>query len=195
MTHLTPDQFVDAVEGRVERHPGAASHLAVCENCRAELSSLTEVLSTARAVDLPEPSPLFWEHFSRRVRAAVESESTPRRAGWFAGAWRPVVLLGAAGGALALVLVLRPSPVSAPILPSSQFADATVAVTPVADVESSDDVRLSVMAAMAKDLEAEEFQQAVRPSADAAGAALEDLTVEQREALVRLIKARMIGAE
>lgn len=192
MTHLTPDQFVDAVEGRVQSPSAAASHLAGCEACRTELASLTEVLTTARGVDVPEPSPLFWEHFSRRVRAAVETEPAPRRAGWLVEGWRPMAVLGVAVGVLVLAVVLRPTRVSAPtvsdtLAPALVTADSTPA-------ESNEDA-LNVLAVVAQDLRTDELQQIVHPSSDATGAAMDDLTQSQMAALERLIKSKTSGAE
>lgn len=45
-----------------------------------ELDDLTARVS--EALDVPEPSPLFWEHFPGRVRAAVQSAPAPRLSWW-----------------------------------------------------------------------------------------------------------------
>jgi hypothetical protein len=95
--------------------------------------------------------------------------------------------------AVALVVVLRPA-VTGPSAPIVTPIETSAEATPVVD-ESNADSRVSVAAAVAQDLEKDELQQALRPSADAAGAALEDLTADQRQALARLIKSQMIGAE
>ena len=69
MTHLTSDELIDAMEGR-----GEVPHLATCEHCRRELAELSSVLAEAKQLSVPEPSPLFWQHFSERVRTAIDSE-------------------------------------------------------------------------------------------------------------------------
>jgi hypothetical protein len=76
MSHLTADEMIDAVDGILEsmRH----AHLAACSTCRSEVERLAETLSTARSVAIPEPSPLFWDYFSRRVRAALAEETSVR---------------------------------------------------------------------------------------------------------------------
>ena len=49
----------------------------------AQRAALTSLLSRAKTVDVPEPSPLFWDHFSSRVRAAiVDRDRSP--------SWQPV---------------------------------------------------------------------------------------------------------
>jgi hypothetical protein len=61
-----------------------------------------ELIAALREVEVPEPSPLFWDHLSDRVREAVAAEPLPS-AGWASRvnfAWAAGV-----GGAIA-VLVL-----------------------------------------------------------------------------------------
>src|SRR5437762_12868319 len=40
-----------------------------------------DLLALLRDVDVPEPSPLFWDHLSQRVREAVANEPPPAP-GW-----------------------------------------------------------------------------------------------------------------
>ena len=70
MTHLTPDELIDAMEGCSAADRQA--HLATCDECRAQLADLSSVLSEAKQASVPEPSPLFWQHFSQRVRTAID---------------------------------------------------------------------------------------------------------------------------
>ncbi len=76
--HLTSEELVDIAEGA--RSENSAPHLAGCDVCREQLIDLRSMLSAAKAVDVPEPSPLFWDHLSARVSAAVamEEESSLR---------------------------------------------------------------------------------------------------------------------
>jgi hypothetical protein len=62
MTHLTPDELIDAIEGLLAADRQA--HLAACDECQSQLASLSMTLSDAKASGVPEPSPLFWQHFS-----------------------------------------------------------------------------------------------------------------------------------
>jgi hypothetical protein len=80
MTHLTDLEIVDQIEGVL---PAArAAHAAECGICRAKIEDLTESLGRAKGVDMPEPSPLFWEHFSARIRKAVADAPEPRSFDW-----------------------------------------------------------------------------------------------------------------
>jgi len=73
--HLRPDELIDLAEGT--RAESSAAHLAECAVCRLQVAELKAMMSAAADVDVPEPSPLFWDHFSARVHAAVADE-TPR---------------------------------------------------------------------------------------------------------------------
>ena len=83
MTHLTPDEIIDAVESTLAS--GRRAHLDACEQCRTETASVASMLRETRAVGSAEPSPLFWDHFSDRVRTAIAAESHPsaRARRWF----------------------------------------------------------------------------------------------------------------
>jgi hypothetical protein len=192
MTHLTPDQFIDsidAIDAKVELSRAASAHLAGCEACQAERASLTEALGDARAVTMPEPSPLFWDHFSRRVAAATSGEAVPVPAGWTSAGWRSVWASALMAGVLTVAFVVW----RAPVRPGLPVGQPTVAAS--GDAMAGDDHGLRGVAILASDLKAEELQQVARPSADATAAAIEDLTPAQRAELVRLIKMQTSGAE
>jgi hypothetical protein len=94
--HLKPDELVDLAEGA-----GAESsvrHLASCEACRTELQTLKTAMALAADVDVPEPSPLFWDHLSRRVSDAVAAAGSPKPVWW---SW----LKPAAAGACAAIII------------------------------------------------------------------------------------------
>ena len=75
MTHLTPDQLIDAIDGTLS--DDGRGHLTRYASCRVQVDDLAIALRSTEALDLPEPSPLFWPHFSNRVRSAVEAEGAP----------------------------------------------------------------------------------------------------------------------
>lgn len=131
------------------------------------------------AGDVPEPSPLFWNHLSARVRDAVAVEPIPRS--WWTMYWRPVV---ATVGSLSFIafLILRPGAPAAPAAAGSHDL--------VADVAVSEMWRL-IEAASPK-MEMQEVQDAgLMPTSYAADLAIESLTPAQREALVRLLRKEM----
>src|SRR5438132_12929430 len=75
--HLTPDDLVDLADGT--RPESSAPHLASCATCRAQLNEMRAMMSAVADVDVPEPSPLFWNHFSQRVHEAVAAEDGAAR--------------------------------------------------------------------------------------------------------------------
>src|SRR5262245_49230164 len=96
MQHLSVDELVDLVDAVDPVYPvdpvdvveGAASdargdnvpHLASCDRCRDQLAALRAARTLAaekEVVEVPEPSPAFWDHFSARVREAVANEAPP----------------------------------------------------------------------------------------------------------------------
>lgn len=86
MKHLTRAQFVDLIESSPGFSAERAEHLAHCERCRECAETLRSVRSLATLDEMPEPSPLFWDHFSARVAAQLRSEPAPARG----TRWSPV---------------------------------------------------------------------------------------------------------
>ncbi len=78
MGHLTSDELIDLAEGI--RPEASAPHLQACRQCQRQLADLRAMMTAAADVEVPEPSPLFWDHLSARVHAAVEADGAPRRA-------------------------------------------------------------------------------------------------------------------
>ncbi len=77
--HLRDDEFVDWLDGALIET--RAKHLEQCERCRAESDRLRSLMGTVRAAEVPEPSPLYWDNLSRRVRHRLEAE--PARLPWW----------------------------------------------------------------------------------------------------------------
>src|SRR5215212_855316 len=78
--HLSDVELVDLADGT--RPESSAPHLAACEPCRRQLLDLRRMMSATASVDVPEPSPLFWERFPDRVREAIAEEARTPRAWW-----------------------------------------------------------------------------------------------------------------
>jgi hypothetical protein len=80
MTHVTDLELLAIAEGQVPAIDDR--HLEVCADCREKLAGLRDALQLAAAVDIPEPSPLFWEHFSSRVRSSLDDVEPGSATGW-----------------------------------------------------------------------------------------------------------------
>ena len=73
--HLSPEELTDYAEGA--RDPADAPHLQSCDICRHQVASLRKTMSVlvgASSMNVPDPSPLFWDHLSQRVHEAVAAE-------------------------------------------------------------------------------------------------------------------------
>jgi len=169
--HLRPEEFVDAMDGLLE--PMRRDHLATCEECRTQLEGVQAAQLEALEVPMPEPSPLFWDHFSARVQGATRDlDATPRR--WWQLDWRPIGALATAAGALALVLTLRP----AHVVPTAGISLPAI----------EDDGSWDIMVSMVSEASWEDVRDAVVPALGTADAAIDELNAAQREELVRLLK-------
>lgn len=198
MNHLTRAELVDAVEGRAELPDSRARHLEACARCRAEADALRAVIDRAAADTVPEPSPLFWDHFAARVSEAVRNEriaAEPRS--WSGGLYRPLTTIAVTAVAIVAVIVtiVWRATLHAPSFPHPQpeiAARATTVLQPPSLENMDADERWAIVRAAAEDLEWEEVRDAgiAAGPGDAEGVALE-LTADERLELARLIDQEM----
>jgi len=189
MAHLTPDQLLDVADGT--RTDSEFAHLQSCAVCARQLAGLRDVIRDAKDVTVPEPSPLFWDHLSARVRRAVaeDDRSTVRPGYW----WRWAAAAAAVG---ALVFVIRPLvPLSTrgiPGTPSAVSAD----LTPRNNLRAfDDDPALALLADLSAGLDWEAAAEAgLVPARDAVDSVVFDLSDEERVELHRLLKEALAGA-
>jgi hypothetical protein len=101
--HLNETELIDLAEGT--RPEASAPHLAGCARCRTLIEEMRATIAAAAAADLPEPSPLFWDHLSDRVRQAVAAEpAAPRRAWHDLTTWWRVLAPASAAALVALMI-------------------------------------------------------------------------------------------
>ena len=204
--HVKPDELVDIAEGT--RAESSAPHLATCDDCRRQLADVRTMMSAAAEVEVPEPSPLFWDHFSARVRRAVASDGAPRRP-WLdtllaarrgARVWMTLSAVALAAMILAVVVNQRVPLPPVPSAPVVQVATTTT-VGPVTGSAMEllndvipDDPSLTLVAQLTVDLDldgAEEAGLMPRGSAEHAVSHMND--GELRE-LRRLLKEELARA-
>jgi hypothetical protein len=166
--HLREDELVDLAEGT--RPESSAPHLASCEPCRRQLHQMRAMLSIAADVDIPEPSPLYWDHLSARVREAVAAGAPPRRPWLDVAAWRRV-LMPATAAAVIIVIALSSRLMAPPPSPAAPapVASSTEAVDLWNDSASDDDESLTLVANLSAGLDldaASEAGLAARGSAE-----------------------------
>lgn len=144
---------------------------------------------------VPEPSPLFWEHLSERVRASVETQAVP--ASWWAAmwtaAWRPAVTAMTVIAIVGLALVGQPRD-RAP-LTEMDTASLPSGVADVASIDAADGL-WRMIDALAPLVPADEAKNAgLIVTASATNAAIEQLTDAERRELVRLLRAEIGSSE
>ena len=185
--HLTPEELLDLAEG--SRPLSSAPHLPACEACRQQLDELRDVMATLDA-DVPEPSPLFWEHFSARVREAVAAEAAPARS-WFGvgrWSWTLAAAMSAAVVVIAVALTVRTPPAVTHVPPA-------VAGVPGGDVGSApaaDDASFSLLGDLAGSLDWDGAAEAgISMEVGTADSAVRELNEGERAELQRLLHEAM----
>jgi hypothetical protein len=160
--HLKDDELVDLADGT--RPESSSPHLGSCELCRRQLGEMRAMMSAVAEVDVPEPSPLYWDHLSAHVRRAVATEPAGRP--WFDVAdWRRI-LMPASAAAVALIIVVaaissrlsvQPPSTAAPL--SAAIADGT-AIDLWTDFAAADDESLTLMASLSEGIDLEAAREA-----------------------------------
>jgi hypothetical protein len=198
MTHLSREELIDSLEHTLP--PAREAHVDTCDACRAERASLLQVLGRVKTVDVPEPSPLFWTHFSERVREDIAREPQPAPAAWPAwpafSAWSwPKFAVAAA----TVVVGVTVGWAGWRDYHRGQFADTSAAMHGTTRTresavlpETASDEDWNLVVSMAEDVtidDADDSAMAVRPGA--ADRVMADLSSEQRSELARLLTAEM----
>ena len=191
-THLRSDEFVDALDGTL----GAdrLEHLASCASCRDELTGVQALMSDVKtAGTMPEPSPLFWDHFSAR-ECARRQRTCRRREGRRGGsppgdrsqAWRRPRPLSR----------WPPSRSSRPDAEPGPRQQASLDPAPVDALPDETESSLAFMSAAASDLSWEEARAVdLAPAARTVDSAIDRLTAAQRAELVKLIREDLRSME
>jgi hypothetical protein len=190
-----PEQFVDLAEGTAPE--SSLPHLASCDACRRELAEMRALMSEAAGVDVPEPSPLFWNHLSTRVRDAVAEEGA-RTQSWRRWVFNPRVLAPVLAGALAVALaaVLLPrAPVTTtiPSTPLSLSGNALLpSLPPLAPLGAADDPQLGIVTAIATAVDWDDMRDEVAMATGGSSEAVAGaLTAGEQRELQRLLADEM----
>jgi anti-sigma-K factor RskA len=201
--HLNPDELVDLAEGA--RSESSLPHLATCADCRRQLDDMRAMMAAAVAADMPEPSPLFWDHLSARVSEAVAADGNSSHPWFRFAAWRRALMPASAiAAALVIVFALFNARVRAPqsqyVASPTTFTAAPPDVT--ADANSSsevlgdatdDDASLMLVADMTSAIDLDAASDAgLAPTGSAEHAVMHMASDELRE-LRRLLQEEMVG--
>lgn len=189
--HLSPQDMADAIEDRLES--GRRGHLDGCSVCQRKLTELREVVELAGMDgDVPEPSPLFWEHLERRVSERTASEAIPSP-GWPVWVWRSLaVVTPALIVAMVATAVVRDAgvPSEPVVMPPVGVGDGSPSGTLVA---VGDPGGWSDMLNVAAGLPVDEVRAAVAVRAGATDVLIDELSFNERAELLRLLQEAMEG--
>jgi hypothetical protein len=188
--HLSPEELLDLAEGT--RPLSSAPHVAACEVCRQKLDEVRGVMATLQ-VDVPEPSPMFWEHLSARVRDAVATEPVPARS-WFGlgrWSWGLAAAMSAAVIVIAVSLTLG-TPTTTLVSPGGSRPVPAVADVPGSDIGSvpaADDPSFSLLGDLAGGLDWDAAAEAgISMAVGTADTAVVELNDGERTELQRLLR-------
>jgi hypothetical protein len=183
--HLTPEELLDLAEGT--RSTVVEPHLAKCEACRQQLEELRDVMASLE-IDVPEPSPLFWDHLSARVRDAVAADAGRARS-WFGfgrWSWGVAAVMSTVVVVVAVSLSLRTPPTGITHQPGA-------VEEPITDVGSSvpaDDPSFILLGDLAGSLDWDSAAEAgIAMNVGAADDVVAELTEAERTELQRLLRA------
>ena len=188
--HLTPQELIDALENTLG--PARASHVGDCEVCREDLAQVRALVSEAGAASpVPEPSPLFWEHFSARVHEAIAADTAPR-VSWMERwlSWK--IAVPAAACVVTLLAVAATMRVAQ--APETSAEQTVSRRTSDELVPPTDDPSWILMTDLAGDLDWDAAVEAgLTGPAGGVDRALFDLNAAERSALGRLLRAELAG--
>jgi hypothetical protein len=191
MSHLTRDERLLALDDALDAT--RETHLAACAACRTELEALRGVVARVRAVDVPEPSPLFWDHLAARVGDAIAREPSPiaARAWWSPRlAWAAAAVVVTAAGTGYLMRPQAPARVVAHTVPSVVEPPDARPSSPAIDADPSPgDAGWALIAAVAED--GGQDDELLAPQAGQAELSISALSAEERTALARELAAAL----
>lgn len=157
-----------------------------------ELDELTERVH--RALDVPEPSPLFWDHFPGRVRAAIDAAPAADAAPWWKRRAFALATALMIAGTASFWAWSRLAPADAPADAPMVTAGGAPGGVDAVDI-NDDDAGWQVVGAVAATAGVDALSEAgfgVAPGG--AEAAIDELSDLQRAELMAMLQAEMNGA-
>lgn len=178
-SHLRPGEGIDALDGALS--PDRRAHLDACPRCRADVAALAETARDLGLSDVPEPSPLFWDHQAARIAEAVAAEPA-RPSSWLPRlAWGGAIAAAVVAGLVVFVPHRVPSGAAAPT--------ATPAVAPpVAPADVDSDHAWTLLTTVGGDLDEESAVDALHPAPDTVDEAVGELDPDERAVAAALLR-------
>jgi hypothetical protein len=162
--------------------------------------------AAAAAVDVPEPSPLFWDHLSARVSGAVAVDGAPRAAWRDLANWRRVLVPASAVAVASVVIVVALSSRLMAPEPAATFKGSPFSATPppiAADINAStevigdaasDDPSLMLVASLTSAMDLDAASDAGLAPAGSAEHAVTHLGDDDLRELQRLLEQELVSS-
>ena len=83
MKHMTEEKLIAYREGVTDERVGIARHLAVCEECRAELERIEAVLAALDTLPVPNPGDDYGRSVWLQIAPRLAEKPTPWWQSWF----------------------------------------------------------------------------------------------------------------
>jgi hypothetical protein len=174
--HLSREDLLAVVEGRGLDLP----HVRECAQCQLEVVALQQVLREVHALEVPEPSPLFWGHLSRRIGEAVADEARqPRSRFAWARWWAWAAPMTAAVALAVAFLAASPAGTRPPVTPAAAL-----------DASTDGELRALLEAADATPWSADDRW----PLAASADSLVAQLSAEEEAVLIDLLRLELEGS-
>ena len=186
--HLTPVELIDALDGALAASRRA--HLDTCAACRDEATSLHALMGEVRTTDVPEPSPLFWDHFSARVATAIADDGSAVAAAPIRRWFQWPVLAPLAGLTALIVALLAGLPTEAPQAPPASVD--TIAAADVDDHLTDAEQQWALLADLVGDLDIDAAREAgIATTPGSADVAALQLSLVEQQELIRLLQEEL----
>ena len=194
--HLNETELIDLLDGvlpAVRRE-----HAAACPECRHKADMLSHATEGIAGREVPEPSPLFWEQFSARVRQSIAEQAPQgRRRALFTF---PRAGIAAAIAAAAIVIVavglwrsgLPFRGISVPVHDAATASNGSAPEPALDDFNVESDEGWALVQSIADDLEVEDMDDAgVTARPGSAEHVTTGLSESERIELARLLQAEI----
>lgn len=201
--HLSPEEVVDLVDNRRPLlDAGRAAHARDCESCRQQVRELREIVREAGDLTVPEPSPLYWEHASKRVAEAVSADARSRRAHWWDRVSLAPLTTAVTTATIVLGVVLAVSflrglsdrPTVGSVDGASGGDDATRRVAPAVDAGSNEPADWVLLLTMTDTIDwADGDVELWLVGPEAISRAVFELNPDERQVLAELLEAEGVG--
>jgi len=194
--HLNETELIDLLDGvlpAVRRE-----HAAACPECRHKGEMLSHATERIAGREVPEPSPLFWEQFSARVRQSIAEQPPQSRLRALLTFPRAGIAAAIAAAAVVIIAVgiwrsgLPVRGISVPVHDAATASNGSAPEPALDDFNVEPDEGWALVQSIADDLEVEDMDDAgVTARPGSADHVTTGLSESERIELARLLQSEI----